>query len=90
MSCSNVSDFSRAYNIRYRNRKQLLSLYEAIQKLQRTKYLNTLILIILRDLIPTVKSNIEPTSAEYASTYKAMFILHQGLNPKVPVLVRTD
>jgi len=40
--------------------------------------------------MPTVKSNVEPTSAEYALAYKTMFILHQGLNPKVPVLVRTD
>lgn len=67
-----------------------MSLYEAIQKLQRTEYLNTLILIILRDLMPTVKSNVEPTSAEYALAYKAMFMLYQGLNPKVPVLVRTN
>lgn len=91
ISCmEHFQNFTRAYNIRYRNRKQLLSLYEAIQKLQRTKYLNTLILIILHDLMPAVKSNIESTSAEYSSIYKAMFILHQGLNPKVPVLVRTD
>lgn len=91
VSCiEHFENFSRAYNIRYRNRKQLLSLYEAIQKLQRTEYLNKLIFIILRDLIPTVKSNVEPTNAEYALVYKTMFVLHQGLNPKVPVLVRTD
>ncbi|KAL6449340.1 hypothetical protein ACFW04_000744 [Cataglyphis niger] len=91
ISCmGHFENFSRAYNIRYRNRKQLLSLYEAVQKLQRTEYLNTLIIIILRDLMPIVKSNIEPTSTEYTLAYKVMFILHQGLNPKVPVLVRTD
>jgi len=83
-------NFSKAYNIRYCNKKQFLSLYEAIQKLQRTKYLNTLIQIILRDVIPTIKSNIEPTSTEYAQAYKTMFILYQGLNPELPVLVRTD
>ncbi|XP_039306213.1 uncharacterized protein LOC105198689 isoform X2 [Solenopsis invicta] len=91
ISCiEHLKNFSKAYNIRYCNKKQLLSLYEAIQKLQRTKYLNTLIEIVLRDVIPTIKSNIEPVSTEYAQAYKTMFILYQGLNPKVPVLVRTD
>ncbi|KAL6265174.1 hypothetical protein P5V15_005259 [Pogonomyrmex californicus] len=91
ISCmEHFTNFTKAYNIRYSNKKQLLSLYEIIQKLQRINYLNTLIQIILRDVIPTVKSNIEPASAEYAQAYKTMFILYQGLNPKVPVLVRTD
>ncbi|XP_011861494.1 PREDICTED: uncharacterized protein LOC105558427 [Vollenhovia emeryi] len=91
VSCmAHFQNFSRAYNIKYCNKKQLLSLYEAIQKLQRTKYLNIWIQIILRDVIPTIKSNLEPTSAEYAQAYKTMFILYQGLNPKVPVLVKTD
>jgi len=65
-------------------------LYEAIQKLQRTKYLNTLIQIVLRDVIPNIKSNIEPASAEYTQMYKTIFILYQGLNPKVPVLAKID
>lgn len=91
ISCmEHFKNFSKAYNIRYCNKKQLLSLCEAIQKLQRTKYLNTLIQIILRDVIPAVKSNVDPASAEYAQAYKTIFILHQGLNPEVPVLVRTD
>lgn len=82
--------FSEAQCIRYNNEKQLLSLYEAVQKLQRTEYLNTLIQTILRDVIPAIKSNIDPASAEYARAYKTMFILCQGLNPEVPVLVKTD
>ncbi|XP_012527683.1 uncharacterized protein LOC105831813 [Monomorium pharaonis] len=91
ISCmEHFKNFSKVYNIRYCNKKQLLLLYEAIQKLQRTKYFNTLIEIVLRDVIPTVKSNIESASAEYAQTYKTIFVLYQGLNPKVPVLVRTD
>ncbi|XP_012063844.1 PREDICTED: uncharacterized protein LOC105627168 [Atta cephalotes] len=91
ISCmEHFKNFSKVLNIRYCNKKQLLSLYEAIQKLQRTKYLNTLIEIVLRDMIPTVKSNIEPASAEYAQAYKTLFILYQGLNPEVPVLVKTD
>lgn len=85
-----VVGFSKAYNIRYCNKRQLLSLYEAMQKLQRTKYLNTLIQIILHDVIPTIKSNIESASVEYTQAYKTMFILYQGLNPEVPVLVKTD
>ncbi|KAG5322628.1 PDI isomerase, partial [Pseudoatta argentina] len=91
ISCmEHFKNFSKAHNIRYCNKKQLLSLYEAIQKLQRTTYLNTLIEIVLRDAIPTVKSNIKPASAEYAQAYKTLFILYQGLNPEVPVLVKTD
>nr|XP_012231616.1 PREDICTED: uncharacterized protein LOC105677515 [Linepithema humile] len=85
-----VKNFSKVYNIKYSSKKQLLSLYEAMQRLQRTEYRNTLIGIILRDVIPAVKSNIDPTSAEYARAYKTIFVLCQDLNPEVPVLVRTD
>ncbi|KAL0103410.1 hypothetical protein PUN28_017583 [Cardiocondyla obscurior] len=91
VSClEHFKSFSKAYSIRYCNKKQFLLLYEAIQKLQRTKYLNTLIQIILRDVIPTIKSNFGPTSSEFAQAYKTLFILQQGLNPEVPVLVKTD
>lgn len=83
-------DLFKVYNIKYSNKKQLLSLYETMQRLQRTEYLNTLIGIVLRDVIPAIKSNIDPTSAEYARAYKTIFVLCQGLNPEVPVLVRTD
>lgn len=87
---SYILGFAGAYNVRYGNKQQLLSLYEAMQKLQRTEYSNALIRVILRDVIPKVKSNTDPTSAEYVRVYKTLFILHQGMNPKLPVLVRTD
>lgn len=85
-----ILDLTKTYSIRYHNTKQLLMLYEAIQKLQHTKYLDTLIQIILHNIIPVIKSNFDPTSTEYAQVYKMIFILYQGLNPEVPVLVRTD
>ncbi|EFN85404.1 uncharacterized protein LOC105182388 [Harpegnathos saltator] len=82
--------FSEANCITYSDERQLLALYEAMQKLQRTKYLNALIQTVLRDVIPAIKSHMDPASAEYARAYKTMLILCQGLNPQVPVLVKTD
>lgn len=91
-SCmEHFKNFSKSYNITYCDKKQLLSLYEAIQKIQLTEYQDNLIRIVLCDVIPAVKSTpVYPSSAEYARIYKTMFILCQGLNPKVPVLVNTD
>lgn len=85
-----ILGFSKAYNIKYNNKGQLLSLYEAIQKLQRAKYLNTLIQIILQDVTPVVTCNIGSMDTEYVQVFKTISILSQGLNPKAPVLVRTD
>ncbi|XP_014473302.1 PREDICTED: uncharacterized protein LOC106743710 [Dinoponera quadriceps] len=91
ISCmKHFKSFPEVYCMRYNDERQLLSLYEAVQKLQRAEYLNTLIQTILCDVIPAIRSNIDPASAEYARAYKTIFILSQGLNPEVPVLVRTD
>lgn len=83
-------NFSKTYNMRYNDKKQLLSLCEAMQELQRSEYLNILIQFILRNVIPATKSTIALTKADYARAYKTIFVLQQGLNPEMPVLVRTD
>ncbi|KAL2738306.1 hypothetical protein V1477_011665 [Vespula maculifrons] len=88
-----IKDFqgmSKVCCIRYNDAAQLLSLYEVLQKFQHTKYVNTIIEILLKDVIPKMMHFLKPTDDMYLQIYKMIDILSQGLNPENPVLVRTE
>lgn len=76
--------------ISYNNIAQLSSFLEVLQQFQQTEYLNTMIEILLHDVIPKVMYYFKPTDAAYLQIYKMINILSQGLNPKHPVLVKTE
>ncbi|CAL7943600.1 unnamed protein product [Xylocopa violacea] len=91
LSCiKNIEEMSKLYCIQYTNRTQLLSFFDVLQQLQCTKYYEDLINIIAQEILPNMKICFNPTQLEYIKIYKMFSILHQGLNPKIPVLVRTD
>lgn len=81
---------SKVCCIRYNDAAQLLSLYEVLQEFQHTKYVNTIIEILLKDVIPKMMHFLKPTDDMYLQIYKMIDILSQGLNPENPVLVRTE
>lgn len=81
---------SKVLCIRYSSRAQLASLFDAIQKLQRTKYREVLINYLLHKVIPHVKNSLKPDSKEFVEAYKMSYTIIQILNPKVPVLVKTE
>lgn len=81
---------SKVCCIRYNDAAQLSSLYEVLQEFQHTKYVNTIIEILLKDVIPKMMDCFEPTDDIYLQIYKMIDILSQGLNPENPVLVRTE
>ncbi|XP_035728339.1 uncharacterized protein LOC118444300 isoform X1 [Vespa mandarinia] len=88
-----IKDFqgmSKVCCIRYNDVAQLSSLYEVLQEFQHTKYVNTIIEILLKDIIPKMMHCFEPTDDIYLQIYKMIDILSQGLNPENPVLVRTE
>ncbi|KAF7386844.1 hypothetical protein HZH66_011296 [Vespula vulgaris] len=88
-----IKDFqgmSKVCCIRYNDAAQLLSLYEVLQEFQHTKYVNTIIEILLKDVIPKMMHFLKPTDDMYLQIYKMIDILSQGLNPENPVLVRTE
>lgn len=81
---------SKVCCIRYNDVAQLSSFYEVLQEFQHTKYVNTIIEILLKDVISKVMDCFEPTDDIYLQIYKMIDILSQGLNPENPVLVRTE
>ncbi|XP_076639711.1 uncharacterized protein LOC143351747 [Colletes latitarsis] len=87
---NNFEGMSRVQCICYKNKKQLLLFFEMIQQLQQIQYFKDLIKILSEDLLPSMIMFFDFTKPEYVKIYKMICILHQGLNPKVPILVRTD
>ncbi|CAK9823902.1 hypothetical protein ANTRET_LOCUS2153 [Anthophora retusa] len=80
---------SEIYCTRYTNKNQLL-FFHVIEKMQYIQYYKGLIKIVIEDVLPNVKMLFNPTQLEYVKLYKMISILHQDLNPKIPVLVKTD
>lgn len=76
--------------IKYNNLTQLSSFLTILQQFQQTKYFNTIIEILLHDVIPKTIHFFKPTDAAYLQIYKMVNILSQGLNPKSPVFVKTE
>lgn len=60
------------------------------QRLQQIQYYKDLIETISEDVLPNIKMCFDSTKSEHVKFYKMICILCQGLNPKIPVLVRTD
>ncbi|XP_076657942.1 uncharacterized protein LOC143362034 [Halictus rubicundus] len=83
-------EIQRVQCVPYANKNRLLSFFEMIQQLQQIKYFKDLVNILLKEVLPNVTTSFDSTKPEYIKIYKMMYILHQGLNPKMPVLVRTD
>lgn len=83
-------EIRRVQCVPYANKNWLLSFFEMIQQLQQIKYFRDLVDILLKEVLPNVTTSFDPAKPEHIKIYKTMFILHQGLNPKIPVLVRTD
>lgn len=76
--------------IRYTNKDQLLLFFDIMQKFQYIQYYNDLIKIIIEDILPNMKIFFDYTQLEYVKIYKMIFILYQGLDPKIPILVRIN
>lgn len=81
---------SKACCIRYTKNDELLSFFNTVQELRGAQYYRNLLKIITEDVLPYMESSLDSTQLEYAKMYKMIFILSQGLQSKVPVLVRTD
>lgn len=75
--------------IRYTNKEQLLLFFNIMQKFQYIQYYNDLIKIIVDDILPNMKI-FDYTQLEYVKIYKMISILYQGLDPKIPILVRIN
>ncbi|XP_076247332.1 protein disulfide isomerase isoform X1 [Calliopsis andreniformis] len=86
----NFKGLSRVKCMYYGNDSQLLLFFEVMQQLQQLQYSKELIQIILQNVLPNMKLHFDPTKPEFVKMYKAIYILCQGLNPKIPILVRTD
>lgn len=76
--------------IRYTNKDQLLLFFDIMQKFQYIQYYNDLIKIILKDILPNMEIFFNYTQLEYVKIYKMISILCQGLDPKIPILVRIN
>ncbi|XP_017756487.1 PREDICTED: putative histone-lysine N-methyltransferase 1 [Eufriesea mexicana] len=76
--------------IRYTTKDQLFLFFNIIQHLQYIQYHDDLIEIITEDVLPNMNIFSDSTQLEYIKIYKMISILYQGLNPKIPVLVRID
>lgn len=85
-----VLEIRRVQCVPYANKNWLLSFFEMIQQLQQIKYFRDLVNILLKEVLPNVTTSFDPVNPEHIKIYKMMYILHQGLNPKIPVLVRAD
>ncbi|XP_076381074.1 uncharacterized protein LOC143260184 [Megalopta genalis] len=81
---------SKLQYIPYASKNQLLSFFEMLQQLQQIRYFKDLVNIIIKEVLPNVTRSFDFTKPECIKIYKMMYILHQGLNPKIPVLVRID
>ena len=86
----NFEGISRVQCICYANKSQLLLFFEMTQQLQQIQYYKDLIETISKDVLPSIKMCFDSTKSEHVKFYKMICILCQGLNPKIPVLVRTD
>ena len=80
----------KTFCIRYSSRVQLVSLFGAMQQLQRAKYREVLVHYLLYKVIPDAKKLLDYNSKEFIGTYKMCFTIIQVLNPKAPVLVKTE
>ncbi|PBC27563.1 hypothetical protein APICC_04111 [Apis cerana cerana] len=87
---SNFEGMSEICCIRYTNKDQLLLFFDIMQKFQYIQYYNDLIKIIIEDILPNMKIFFDYTQLEYVKIYKMIFILYQGLDPKIPILVRIN
>lgn len=76
--------------IRYTNKDQLLLFFDIMQKFQYIQYYSDLIKIIVEDILPNMKTFFDYTQLEYVKIYKMISILYQGLDPKIPILVRIN
>ncbi|KAK2584929.1 hypothetical protein KPH14_002524 [Odynerus spinipes] len=85
-----LQGMSKMCCIRYNNITQLLSFFEILQEFQQTEYFNTMIEILLKDTIPKMMHFLKSTDDVYLQIYKMIDILSQGLNPKNPILVKTE
>ncbi|XP_015431260.1 PREDICTED: uncharacterized protein LOC107187631 [Dufourea novaeangliae] len=81
---------SKVQCIQYTSRNQLLSFFEMTQQLQQIQYVKDLVDIISEEILPSITVSFDSAKPEYIKIYKMICILCQGLNPKIPVLVRTD
>ncbi|XP_012340700.2 uncharacterized protein LOC105735176 [Apis florea] len=87
---SNFEGMSEICCIRYTNKDQLLLFFDIMQKFQYIQYYNDLIKIILEDILPNMEIFFDYTQLEYVKIYKMISILYQGLDPKIPILVRIN
>ncbi|XP_012274197.2 uncharacterized protein LOC105696358, partial [Orussus abietinus] len=85
-----ISGTSRNLCIPYFTKDELLASCETMQRLQRTCYRKDLIDLLIGDVIPQIKMRLDPKTREYAEAYKMIVVISQPINPRVPVLVRTD
>ncbi|KAL7302806.1 hypothetical protein TKK_0004845 [Trichogramma kaykai] len=76
--------------LRYSERSHLLLFQDFVQKLQRKVYESQLIDLFVASLVPKICRGLEPSSPEYALAYKLMIAMVQVLNPRLPVLAKTD
>lgn len=74
----------------YTNKNCLLSFFELLQQLQHIHYSRSLIAKLLKEVLPNMKMFFDSTQSEYVKMYKMIYILYQGLNPKIPILVSTN
>ncbi|XP_016841465.1 uncharacterized protein LOC100121697 isoform X3 [Nasonia vitripennis] len=88
-----ISDFKDIFGshcTRYSDRSQLTLFYDFIQKIQRKVYETELMELLMQTVIPQLKELFDPASKEFAETYKTIATVVQILNPRVPVLAKTE
>lgn len=83
------SMFTEPLAIQYSNKSELLSLFAMSQRLQLTLYQRNLNDLIVTIVLPLMKT-LDPSSEEYLHLYKMIFTIAQVLNPRPPVLVKTE
>lgn len=75
--------------LRYSERSQLLLFQDFVQKMQRKVYESQLIDLFVQSLLPQLSAT-AGRDPESARVYKLVVAMAQVLNPRVPVLARTD
>lgn len=83
-------DIFGSHVTRYSDRNQLLLFYSLIQSVQRKSYERDLVELLLTTVIPKLKELIDPSSQEFIEVYKMMATVTQILNPRVPILAKTE
>ncbi|XP_068967300.1 uncharacterized protein [Bombus flavifrons] len=86
----NLEGISKICCTRYTNKDQLLLFFDVVQQVQHIQYYDDLMKIIAEDVLPNMNIFLDCTQLEYVKIYKMISILYQGLNSKIPILVRTD